>query len=301
MTETIENNFWRFSILPRLGASPVALEYRVRDTWEPVMRPTAPELLNGNSSSPFSSYTLAPYSNRIRDAKFLFQGHEYALRPNNAKGETIHGDVRNRPFQVTRDASSLTCHFDSRDFNDANFPFSYTVTVTYALEGARFVTRIELKNVGDAAMPAGFGFHPYFVRRFNGSGSDPIMRFHVTGNYVPDALLIPTGGAVPLSPELDFSAGKDAYAAPIDMVFNGWDGLASLTWETHRLTMHASEIFSHFVAFNGAPDATIAMEPVSHATDGFNLMSRGVPETGVRVLEVGETMSGEFSLILEPV
>jgi aldose 1-epimerase len=301
MTETLQNDFWRLTIEPRLGASPVALEFRVNDAWEPVMRPTAPELLSGDSSSPFSSYTLAPYSNRIRDGRFVFQGKEYTLRPNNAKGETIHGDIRNRAFKVTRNTSSLVCHLDSTDFSDANFPFPYTVTVTYALEDARFVTRIELKNVGESAMPAGFGFHPYFVRRFNQSVSDPTIQFTATGYYVTDEKTIPVTGAEPLTEHLDFSSAKDAYAVPLDTVYNGWNGVAALSWETHRLELRASEVFTHFVAFNGAPDATIAMEPVTHATDGFNLMARGVPNTGVRVLEPGETLSGEFSLFLEAV
>ncbi len=297
MIETIENEFWRLSIAPHIGASITALEARVDGAWQPMMRPATQ--LEGSSSSPFSSYTLAPFSNRIRGSSFEFRGKQYALKPNNAHGETIHGDVRNRVFMVTRVSNQqLKCYFDSRDFADANFPFSYGVTVTYSLEGAICRTSIALENVGDVAMPAGFGFHPYFVRRFAGSLNDPLLEFSATGYYITDALTIPTEGAHGLTTDLDFSSAKNAYAAPLDTVFNGWGGRAALTWDQHRLELTASDVFTHFVAFNGAPDGTIALEPVTHATDGFNLLARGVEHTGVRILEPLEELSGDFALQL---
>jgi aldose 1-epimerase len=302
VTETIENDIWRLRILPSLGASPVALEYRVGNAWHAVMRPTPPAALTGASSSPFSSYTLAPYSNRIRDGQFSFQGREYTVRANTPKGEFIHGDVRNRAFQIKHHStSSLECTFDSRNFPDANFPFPYTLLVTYSLESDAFITTLTLQNVGDAPMPAGFGLHPYFVRHFAGSIIDPILTFNAMRYYVTDEKTIPRDGAQSLSPTLDFSTGKSAYGQPLDTVFNGWDGAATLQWETHRLVLHASDVFTHFVAFNGAPDATIALEPITHATDGFNLMARGVSDTGVRVLAAGERLSGSVTIRLEPV
>jgi aldose 1-epimerase len=302
VTETIENNTWRLTISPRLGASPVALEYNLNGAWEPVMRPTPPEALEGNSSSPFSSYTLAPFSNRIRDGRFVFQGREYTVRANNAKGEFIHGDVRNRPWQVHRlNDNTLECRFDSREFSDANFPFPYTVVVTYTLEGERFVTDIRLENAGETAMPAGFGFHPYFVRHFAASSSDPVLTFNATGYYIADETIIPRDGAHPLTPDMDFSSGKPAYAQNLDTVYNGWDGNATLQWASHRLVMRSSSIFTHFIAFNGAPDGTIALEPITHATDGFNLVARGVEGTGVHVLETAESIAGTVTLRLEAV
>ena len=44
----------------------------------------------------------------------------------------------------------------------------------------------------------------------------------------------------------------------------------------------------------------MALEPVTHATDGFNLMSQGWDSTGVRVLEPGEGISGRLRLRLLP-
>ena len=41
-----------------------------------------------------------------------------------------------------------------------------------------------------------------------------------------------------------------------------------------------------------------ALEPVSHANDGFNLLAAGVPDSGVRVLEPGETLAGTVRLAI---
>jgi aldose 1-epimerase len=39
-----------------------------------------------------------------------------------------------------------------------------------------------------------------------------------------------------------------------------------------------------------------AVEPVSHANDGFNLLARGVPGSGVQVLEPGAALGGTVRL-----
>jgi aldose 1-epimerase len=59
--------------------------------------------------------------------------------------------------------------------------------------------------------------------------------------------------------------------------------------------MTCDVIFSHLVVFT-APDGSLAVEPVTHATDGFNLMARGVEGTGVKVLEPGEMVAGTVTL-----
>jgi aldose 1-epimerase len=38
------------------------------------------------------------------------------------------------------------------------------------------------------------------------------------------------------------------------------------------------------------------VEPVSHVNDGFNLLDRGVAQTGVRILEPGERLAGVVRL-----
>jgi aldose 1-epimerase len=300
--ETLENRDLRLVIAPDLGASPVAFQMRINDAWHDIMRPTSERSLERGSSAAFSSYTLAPYSNRVRDNVFRFQGQDYRLRPSWPDGQTIHGDVRDRPFLITRpDAQTLQCHYDSRPVPDKNFPFDYTLTTTYTLENRTLETRFELTNMSAEPMPAGFGIHPYFVRHLNGSTDDPILEFQAHGVYDVDENIIPSTAARAITPDLDFSSPKSAYLLPIDRVYNGWDRRSSLTWPGSgvRMVIEANSVFGHFVVFNGDPDGTLALEPVTNATDGFNLMDQGVPDTGVQILEPNETLAGIIWIKLE--
>jgi aldose 1-epimerase len=300
--ETLQNNFWKLQVHPRLGASPVALEAMASQTWQPVMRPTNPELLEGDNSASFSSYNLAPYSNRIKNNKFVFEGREYQMKPNWADGiMTIHGDIRNRALDMTRQKNALEFWYDSRVVTDSNYPFDYTFKTSYALEDDVFVSHLEVQNVGNVPMPAGLGYHPYFMPTFLGSSAAPVLHFQASSVYLTDTTRIPDAGSQAIPPGLDFSSPKAATGFFIDNVYNDWDGVATFEWtgSGYGLRIEGDPIYSHFVVFNGDPDGTVALEPVSHCTDGFNLMAQGVPNTGVKVLAPGEILAGAMRLKLE--
>ncbi len=300
--EILENNFWKLAVHPRLGASPVALEAMANGAWRAVMRPTNPALLEGENSANFSSYNLAPYSNRIKNNTFVFEGREYHMKPNWADGLlTIHGDIRNRPLDMTRQENALEFFYDSRTVTDSNYPFSYTFKTRYSLEGDLFVSHLELQNVGAESMPAGLGYHPYFMPTFSGSSAAPKLQFQAKSVYLTDTTRIPDGGSQAIPPELDFSSSKAVTGFFIDNVYNGWDGVATFEWtgSGYGLRIEGDPIYTHFVVFNGDPDGTVALEPVSHCTDGFNLMAQGIQNTGVKVLAPGEVLAGAMRLTLE--
>jgi aldose 1-epimerase len=295
---TLENDVWKLEVVPDVGASIYGLSTRLNGVWQPIMRPTTPEALSAKKSSACSSFTLAPFSNRIRDAKFKFRGREHQLRSTTSDGGTQHGDVRNRPWRVNQIASTLECDFDSRDFADFNFPFAFTMRVTYSLDGSDFMTILELENVGPKVMPAGFGIHPYFVRKLPGSG-EAVLQFGAKKYYKTDSSLIPTAPAVQVTPELDFSSPHEIASTQLNHCFTAWDGRAKLSWPGSKIhvELEASEVFMHFIAFT-SPDRTLALEPVTNATDGFNLLERGQGQTGVAELEHGQRLRGQIRLRL---
>jgi aldose 1-epimerase len=302
---TIQNEFWKLTISPEFGASPYALEHLINGAWVPIMRPSHDGALELGKSTDFSSYTLAPYSNRIRNHVFEFRNRKYQLRPNWHDGQTIHGDVHGEPWKVLQpDSSTLNCEIDSSEISNLNFPFPYSVRCQYKLEGANFITTLELTNTGSETMPAGFGIHPYFQRRIPGSTSDCTLEFDASGWYQVSNPKdpIPDAAARPIPADKDFSQARAIDDQFIDGVYNGFAGSATLAWpgSGYQMKLEADPIFSHFVVFT-APDHTLALEPVSNATDGFNLHARSVPNVGVRELEPGQTMGGSITLRLERV
>lgn len=292
----IENERLRLEIAPQVGASVAAFAVKQGEKWVPIMRPTPRPLPEKPSS--YSSFTLAPYSNRIRAARFEFEGHTYQLKPNTPEGNAQHGDVRGRPWQVFHETSSAACTFDSRFFEDVNWPWPFSLAVLYRLEGNTLETTLELVNQGQSPMPAGFGLHPYFVRNLG----EAILEFSARGYYPTDASFIPRTGMQPIPAELDFSRARRVGAQPLNHVYGGWGGKAMLEWAgSHlKLLLEADPIFEHLVVFT-APDGTLALEPVTHATDGFNLYAQGIPGTGVRVLQPEESLAGKVRFTIEEV
>lgn len=302
---SLESALWKLDIAPQMGASVFGLQAKLspEHAWQAIMRPTPASVLDNNGvSSLYSSFTLAPYSNRIRNAQFNFRGESFQLRATTPQGHCQHGDFRNRPWQVLEHNNhTLICQLDSRTISDFNFPFACRITAQYSLtgdQGQYFDTTLTLENLDSRPMPAGFGLHPYFITQVLGS-HEARLQFQATGVYLPPADLIPTEAASTIPPALDFSQERSLSGVAVDHAFAGWDGLATLRWagSGHAMRMTADAVFGHLVVY-AAPDGSIAIEPVSHCTDGFNLAEQGVIGTGTQVLAAGEQLQGTVRLCL---
>lgn len=84
----LEHGHARVRIAPDLGGSITAFTWRDR----PVLRPTPSAALADRNVRLASCYPLVPYSNRIRNARLVFRGRDYALARNfGAHPHAIHG------------------------------------------------------------------------------------------------------------------------------------------------------------------------------------------------------------------
>jgi len=294
--QTLHNDHLTLQVLPDLGASVLNL---AAVSGRPVLRHVLPETVQ--TSSQCASFTLLPYSNRIRHAHFTFEGREVQLRPG-TDGNVQHGDVRNRPWQTERVSDAhLVGTFDSRHFSElkgegVNWPWAFTARIEYLLHGPHLDTSVTLTNADTTPMPAGMGLHPYFSR-VSGS-TDPRLSFQAGGVYLTDGSFIPTREAEPVAPGLDFSAARPVGAEQYNHVYSSWDGVARLDWGARALTVTADSVWSHLVLFT-APDGSLAIEPATHATDAFNLAARGVHGTDMRVLAPGQSLGGAVRFTLE--
>jgi aldose 1-epimerase len=282
----------RLRLVPAIGASLLSLELRHRGAWVRVTRP-APEPLARSSDS--ACFLLVPYSNRIRDGRFSFDGKTYQLL--HTEKHAIHGDVRDRAWRIVcHDAASVRLAFDSREHADVNFPFPFTAEVTYRLDGAVFVSTLRVTNSGSERMPAGLGFHPYFERALGGARELVELKLAVGGVYPGDTPL-PTGPPVPLAAAQDFSRARPLDVA-LDHCFAGWDGHARLRWPVTGVLaeLQASPALRHVIVYSPAGQPFFALEPVSNANDGFNLYAAGQRDTGVVALAKDEPLEGSFTL-----
>lgn len=248
-----------------------------------------------------SSFLMAPWTNRVRDARFRFAGAEHPLRPNFPDATAIHGVVRDAPWRVTdRTPVSARLAYDSRSDGAVNFPFAFASVFRAELAPDELTLDLSITNLDDRPMPAGCGHHPYFPRTLMAAGEQLELSAGVRGRYPMDKCL-------PVGPSTDddrcaaLRRGGPVGNPGLDDVFSGFDGRAVLTWPDSRvrLTMECSAGFEHLVVFtprlNPADESSpplpwICVEPCTMVNDGFNLLEDGGLATGVRVLEPGETL-----------
>lgn len=293
---TLDAGPLRLGLDPALGAS--LTEFSLRgpcDDRYPLMR-RAP----GWSTDPAecSSFLMGPWTNRIRDARFTFQNQPHQLRPNFPDGTAIHGVLREAPWRITdRTPVSARLVYDSRAHEAANFPFAFGSVFRAELAPEELTLDLSITNLDDRPMPAGCGHHPYFPRTLMAAG-EPVHLTAGVGARYETTNCLPTGPARDDQVCAALRAGGPLGDPNLDDVFAGFDSRAVITWPDSgvRLTMDCSESFNHLVVFtprlraNGPPLPWFCVEPCTMPNDGFNLMSQGQTDTGVRVLQPGETL-----------
>ncbi|MFH1566717.1 MAG: aldose 1-epimerase, partial [Gemmatimonadota bacterium] len=91
---TLENRHLRTVVDPDQGCGLLAFAARRGSDWLPLL----PDVHLGLSELRAASFLMVPYSNRIENGRFTFQGRAYQLE--GAERHAIHGDVRGRPWQT---------------------------------------------------------------------------------------------------------------------------------------------------------------------------------------------------------
>jgi len=286
----LQNKHWQVGILPQTGASVAYGRVRYGGVWVDVMRPTAEK--DYDNSSLCASFLMVPWSNRIRDGQFRFNGTNYQLGNLKSDGTAMHGDVRSREWTIEyADEREIRLSINSTEQQNVNFPFHFKAEVEYKLDEANFVTTLKLKSLDERDFPAGFGFHPYFVR-----GDNVQVKIPCDMNYEMKHALPTTGIPQALPDELDFRELRALDEREIDDVFtsridNQHAQIVYPDWNL-QLNYHADDRFKHFILFTPIDKPFFALEPITNANDGFNLYDRGIAETGVFLLKPNQEKQG---------
>lgn len=286
----LQNKHWQVGILPQTGASVAYGRVRYGGVWVDVMRPTAEQ--DYDNASLTASFLMIPWSNRIRNGKFRFNETSYQLSNLKSDGTAMHGDVRHREWTVTHaDNTKIRLTLNSTEHEQVNFPFHFKTDVEYKLDDADFIMSIKIKSLDERDFPAGFGFHPYFVRQDGVQVKVPCNEYYELANALPT-----TGIPQPLPDQLDFRNLRPLNEREIDDVFTSRierqpAQIVYPDWNL-QLNYHADERFKHFILFAPAGKPFFALEPITNANDGFNLYDQGITETGVFILKPNQEKHG---------
>lgn len=262
---------------------------------------------------------LFPFPNRIRGGTWRFEGQTYHFDKPAASPTSIHGLLLNRPYRVAsrtadENGAALSCTLDSRQFQDIGrqFPFPFSITMTYALRNAVLSMDVEVQNTGSRNMPMGFGIHPYFrvALSANADAALAVVKVPAAAYWELDADSVPTGKKLHASGDLDLRPGKPFAGLSLDHVFTDVqmesDGFSRCVIENrdtgHGMVVESDARFRELVVYTPPGRDTICFEPYTCPTDAINLEAKGVP-AGVIILAPQETFAATVRIkpeFLEP-
>jgi aldose 1-epimerase len=179
-----------------------------------------------------SSYfgaTIGRYANRIGGAKFILDGKEYFLAPNN-QHNTLHGGIRGfdkRLWQAEplneNGVPAVKFTYVSKNMEEG-FPGTLTTTVTYSLNNDNDL-KIDYNASSDQPTVINLTNHAYF--NLAGVATESVLKHQLRINadsYIPvDKQLIPTGTIAPVKgTPFDFSEPREI-GKDIEQVPGGYD------------------------------------------------------------------------------
>lgn len=271
------------------------------------VRATPARALHDGNARLASSYPLVPYSNRIGDGRFEFDGAPVTLRRNTDFSEhPIHGVGFQRPWSVessseppvetatkSSDAGKLVIMLahDARQHDDPDWPWSFSARQAFVVDDQGLSITIGITNRDTQPMPAGIGLHPFFPK-----SSSTRLRFAASAVWKSSARMLPES-LVAVSKPFDFGERRPVADLDVDNCFAGWDGSAEIEWPDKRwgLRIAAGAVFAHLVVFTSPLRDAIAVEPVSHVNNALNI-ARDRDDTGLVRLLPGQTLEGTVRL-----
>lgn len=303
-TFQLKNDLLDLTLVPEFGCHWTSLKYHARGTWLNLLYPVPKISQLPQFSTRDGSYILAPWSNRLQNAHFKFEEKDYHLRPNFPDGTTIHGDVWTRPWKIVRKALDyFEAELQTHHFSDFNYPFPLIFRHSISLIGSQLAVSLYIENNHNDNVPVGMGFHPFWNRRLVKGGTDVVLKVPARKIY-PTKVAIPQGPAEPVTEKTDLRRGKDLSGVDLDDCFTDLSAQEiDLTWGNPgvQVRYQFSSIFGHVVIYSpldekGTPKDFVAVEPVTNVTDGFNLLTKGWSNTGVKILAPKESWGGTWTL-----
>ena len=131
------------------------------------LRPASADALAACNPLGMASFPLLPYCNRLRDARFVFDGREVDLSGDgNAFDHALHGHAWRRPWRVGLLSSTvLEMHLNHEPGGEPahHWPYRYEATQRFELDDSGLFVTMSIRNLADQPMPFGMGHHPYYL------------------------------------------------------------------------------------------------------------------------------------------
>ena len=279
----------RLALLPSLGGSIGPFDWVDGNAVSPILRSEAAP------ASPLEAgcFPLVPYCNRIRGGTFHFRGREVVLAPNTAGDPSpLHGQGwlgRWRVEEQTAASAQLLFEHDGGEW-----PWPYDARQRLSLDPHGLTVELGCTNSGDAAMPCGLGFHPYFPCA---AGTRLVTR--VENVWTVDQRVLPVE-RIAARGRYDLTDGPIC-GRELDNGYDGWSGAAAITTPGAPFSITLSSPGTRFFQlYSPRQGGLFVAEPVTHANAALNAPEERWEALGLKVVEPGETMTLRMRLDIDP-
>lgn len=261
-----------------------------------------PEKLADVPGFGYGNPVVYPMPNRVRDARFEYEGESYEFPANNG-ANFLHGLVHSVAWKVESvatdgEAAVLTCAYDFAEGTEAlrQFPFPHTVRLEIRVTpGAVRWTYTVDASAGEREVPFGMCFHPYF--RYQGDRANSYLQVPAA-NLMESVDLLPTGRLLDLAgTRYDARSPVSLEGFVLDDVYYGMRPEAPAVIDfrevRRKVEIHASADFTHMVVYTPEGRPFLCVENQTCSTDAHNLFSQGKNDVAhLIVCPAGETRSG---------
>lgn len=261
---------------PAFGARINCARYKGRDVLRPVLDEADPDPLQA------ASFPLVPFSNRVRDGVFAYDGETYRLAQNwRIERNAIHGEGWKQAWRIVRQSDTF-CELAFS--GTAWWPWTYDCRQFTEIGPDRMRQVLVVTNCGNTDMPAGLGFHPYFPR-----AAETRLEFQAKRVWPP--LSVAPFRAQPIAGPFDFSHEKGFAPDHIDHCYQGWTGTARIRNSVPglQIDIDTASAARHCVLYVPSGEPHFCLEPVTHLSGALN--GAGGEASGLARLKPGESLS----------
>src|SRR5262245_61086742 len=192
----LHDDSWHVRVVPELGGGLSECTFRGK----PILVPVPQQ--DSWRGAELSYYPLVPFSNRIANGRFSFEGRAIRLEPNIAGyAHPLHGQGWQAKWRVV-DAAPSECTITVEHPGSDRWPWDYRATQTFRIEANALHVQLQLLNLAARRMPGGLGFHPFFPH-----AESAILTAAATCLWSGSAAEFPRGAGV-VPPAFDFACAR---------------------------------------------------------------------------------------------
>jgi aldose 1-epimerase len=273
---------YALTIAPEIGGSLQSFTWR----GEPLMR-TA----EGNSVLDAACFPLVPFSNRIANGRFEWEGRTVQLSSNFGGADqphALHGFGWTSVWEVI---SQGDCSVElEHRYPGGEWPWTYVARQKVKLTEGGLVLKLSVTNQSENRMPVGLGFHPYFPR----NDRTQLSALH-TGEWQNDSQHLPAS-LTEMQEPVDWWQGQTVASRIVDTVYVRRHGPIQMCWPDRnlRLNIECSPELKQTAIYVPKDANWFCVEPISHETNALNRNP-----LGMRALAGGEEISLQCRVSVE--